>query len=45
MSQTQNVSFTLEEVYKILCPKCRKHFRSLIRDRQDRQLDAQLLKK
>jgi len=41
MSQQSQINLTIAEMNKILCPKCKKHLRSLIKDRiTDQMVDS-----
>ena len=43
MSQSANISLTMKEIAAILCPKCKKHLRSLVRDKiTDKMVDQAL---
>jgi len=43
MSQQSQISLTVAEINKILCPKCRKHLRSLVRDKITDQMVDKVL--
>jgi hypothetical protein len=43
MSTATTINLTMQEVYKVLCPRCRKRLKSLVKDKLTDKMVGQVL--
>jgi hypothetical protein len=43
MSTTTTINLTMQEVYRVLCPKCRKRLKGLVKDKLTDKMVDQVL--